>query len=99
VGGKYNGDNGFDHVFQNPDMTVTILVDSKQIVNGKVVLSNGAGGYQQLTEAWIDEVLEQLDPNSPAAAAIINARANGTLVKAVAGVERNTQSLTILRVQ
>jgi filamentous hemagglutinin len=98
-GGKYGSNNGFDHVFQNADRTVTILMDSKQISNGTISLSNGAGGAQQLSDVWIDNVLGNLDPSSPAAKAIKLAQDNGTLIKGVAGIDRNTGALTLVRVK
>ncbi|HEZ2160128.1 TPA: DUF637 domain-containing protein, partial [Neisseria meningitidis] len=45
-GGKYGGNNGFDHVWQAADGSVVLIVESKQIRNGTVQLNpNGAGGY------------------------------------------------------
>jgi hypothetical protein len=99
-GGKYGSNNGFDHVFQNPDGTVTILMDSKQIVNGSTSLSEGAGGEMQLTRPWIDNVLLNIpDKTSPAYQAVKSALDNGTLVKGVAGVDRTTGQLTIVRIK
>ena len=44
-GGKYGGNNGFDHVWQAADGSVVLIVESKQIRNGTVQLNpNGAGG-------------------------------------------------------
>ncbi|HFC6750407.1 TPA: DUF637 domain-containing protein, partial [Neisseria meningitidis] len=53
-GGKYGGNNGFDHVWQAADGSVVLIVESKQIRNGTVQLNpNGAGGYTQMSEDWI----------------------------------------------
>jgi filamentous hemagglutinin len=98
-GGKYGSNNGFDHVLQNPDGTVTILMDSKQITNGSTTLSQGAGGAMQLTDSWVKNVLGNIDQTSAAYNAIENAMANGTLVKGVAGVDRTTGQVTIVRVK
>ncbi|MCL6017385.1 DUF637 domain-containing protein, partial [Neisseria meningitidis] len=50
-GGKYGGNNGFDHVWQAADGSVVLIVESKQIRNGTVQLNpNGAGGYTQMSE-------------------------------------------------
>ncbi len=98
-GGKYGSNNGFDHVLQSPDGTVTILLDSKQIANGSAKLSVGAGKQMQLTDKWVQAVLFKLDKNSPAYKAVETARDNGTLVKGIAGVDRNTGQLTMVRVK
>jgi filamentous hemagglutinin len=90
-GGKYGGNNGFDHVFVDSSGNVTLLIDSKQINNGTFTLSpTGSGGNMQLSSAWIDSVLSKLDPTSPAYEAIEHARATGTLTTAVAGVDKST---------
>ena len=90
-GGKYGGNNGFDHVFVDSSGNVTLLIDSKQINNGAFTLSaNGAGGSMQLSDNWVDTVLSKLDPSSPAYRAVFNARNNGTLTTAVAGVDKGT---------
>ena len=90
-GGKYGGNNGFDHVFVDLSGNVTLLIDSKQINNGAFTLSpTGSGGNMQLSSGWIDSVLSKLDPTSPASEAIERARATGSLTTAVAGVDRST---------
>jgi filamentous hemagglutinin len=99
-GGKYGSNDGFDHVFQNVDGTVTILMDSKQIANGSTALSEGAGGAMQLTRPWIENVLDNIvDKTSPAYQAVRTALENGTLVKGVAGVDRATGQVAIVRVK
>ncbi|HEZ6087185.1 TPA: DUF637 domain-containing protein, partial [Neisseria meningitidis] len=73
-GGKYGGNNGFDHVWQAADGSVVLIVESKQIRNGTVQLNpNGAGGYTQMSEDWIRQVLDQLPDGSPAKAAVFKA--------------------------
>jgi filamentous hemagglutinin len=98
-GGKYGSNNGFDHVFQNADGTVTILLDSKQIVRGSTSLAEGAGGKMQLSSDWIRNVLLKVDQTSPAYQAVNAALNNGTLVKGVAGIDRMTGALTVVRVK
>nr|WP_235513426.1 hemagglutinin repeat-containing protein [Burkholderia pseudomallei] len=91
AGGKYGANNGFDHVLEDASGNVTLLIDSKQITNGSFSLSaNGAGGNMQLSNGWIDSVLNRLDSTSPAYQAIEQARATGKLITAVAGVDRST---------
>ena len=65
-GGKYGGNNGFDHVWQAADGSVVLIVESKQIRNGTVQLNpNGAGGYTQMSEDWIRQVITNLPDNHP----------------------------------
>jgi filamentous hemagglutinin len=90
-GGKYGGNNGFDHVFVDSSGNVTLLIDSKQINNGAFTLSpDAAGGNMQLSDGWIRTVLRKLDPTSPSYKAVWSAWNNGTLTTAVAGVDRAT---------
>lgn len=98
-GGKYGSNNGFDHVFQSPDGTVTILMDSKQMNDGVIKLSAGAGGAIQMSDAWVANVLRNLDQNSAAYKAVKTALDDGTLVKGVAAVDKATGAVTIVRVQ
>ncbi|HEZ4260541.1 TPA: DUF637 domain-containing protein, partial [Neisseria meningitidis] len=99
-GGKYGGNNGFDHVWQAADGSVVLIVESKQIRNGTVQLNpNGAGGYTQMSEDWIRQVLDQLPDGSPAKAAVFKANKNGTLKTAIAGVDRQTGKAVILSVK
>jgi filamentous hemagglutinin len=97
-GGKYGSNNGFDHVFENADGSVTIVLDSKQVNNGAAKLSEGAGGQLQLTDAWVQAVLDRLDANSPAHIAVSRALQDGTLTKGVAGVDKSTGKLVIVRI-
>ncbi|WP_211468421.1 hypothetical protein, partial [Collimonas silvisoli] len=99
-GGKYGSNNGFDHVLQNSDGTVTILIDSKQMTNGTFKLSQeGAGNAMQMSDEWVQNVLLRIDPTSPAFKAVDMARKNGTLVKGVAGVDRANGQVTIVRIK
>lgn len=99
-GGKYGGNNGFDHVWQAADGSVVLIVESKQIRNGTVQLNpNGAGGYTQMSREWIKQVLDQLPDGSPAKAAVFKANKNGKLKTAIAGVDRQTGKAVILSVK
>jgi filamentous hemagglutinin len=99
-GGKYGGgsNNGFDHVLQSADGTVTILLDSKQFTNGATKLSESNAG-QQLSDAWVRSVLGNLDKTSDAYQAVLAALNSGTLVKGVAGVDKATGTLKVIRMQ
>ena len=99
-GGKYGSNNGFDHVFQNTDGSVTILLDSKQMTEAGAKLSPAAAGKTvQMSDEWVEKVLDNLVATSPAAIAIEKALRNGTLVKGVAAIDKSSGKLIILRVQ
>ncbi|WP_050893056.1 DUF637 domain-containing protein [Neisseria meningitidis] len=99
-GGKYGGNNGFDHVWQAADGSVVLIVESKQIRNGTVQLNpNGAGGYTQMSEDWIKQVANSLPDGSPAKAAVFKAEREGKLKTAIAGVDRQTGKAVILSVK
>ncbi|WP_163014732.1 DUF637 domain-containing protein [Pseudomonas viridiflava] len=99
-GGKYGSNNGFDHVFVSQDGKVTLLLESKQVKNGTIQLTgNAAGGYVQMSDDWVDSVLNRLDPNSAAYRAVFTAKSNGTLVKGVAGVDRETGNVLMARLE
>ncbi|HGT4318570.1 TPA: DUF637 domain-containing protein, partial [Neisseria meningitidis] len=96
-GGKYGGNNGFDHVWQAADGSVVLIVESKQIRNGTVQLNpNGAGGYTQMSREWIKQVVKSLPDGSPAKAVVLKANQNGKLKTAIAGVDRQTGKAVIL---
>ena len=97
-GGKYGGgsNNGFDQVVQSADGSVTIIMDSKQIdASGGVQMGSAFDGQNQLSSSWIDGVLDNLPENSPARLAIVQAKANGTLKTAVAGLDKSTGNIFI----
>ncbi|WP_195155249.1 DUF637 domain-containing protein, partial [Neisseria meningitidis] len=99
-GGKYGGNNGFDHVWQAADGSVVLIVESKQIRNGTVQLNpNGAGGYTQMSREWIKQVVKSLPDGSPAKAVVLKANQNGKLKTAIAGVDRQTGKAVILPVK
>nr|WP_241487460.1 DUF637 domain-containing protein [Neisseria meningitidis] len=99
-GGKYGGNNGFDHVWQAADGSVVLIVESKQIRNGTVQLNpNGAGGYTQMSREWIKQVVKSLPDGSPAKAAVFKAEREGKLKTAIAGVDRQTGKAVILPVK
>ena len=98
-GGKYGGNKGFDHVWVTRDGSVVVIVESKQIKNGTVQLnSKGAGGFTQMSEPWIVQVLNSLPNNDPAKKIILEAYNSQKLKTAVAGVDRQTGKAVILPV-
>ncbi len=96
-GGKYGGNNGFDHVYLNKDGQIVIL-ESKQL-NGGFALTQGADWVVQMSNAWVSKVLESLDKSSKAYAAVLESVDKGTLIKGVAGVDRKTGKLVIARLK
>ena len=98
-GGKYGGNKGFDHVWVTRDGSVVVIVESKQIKNGTVQLnSKGAGGFTQMSEPWIRQVINSLPDNDPTKKIIQEADFSGKLKTAVAGVDRQTGKAVILPV-
>jgi filamentous hemagglutinin len=96
-GGKYGSNNGFDHVYVGPDGSVIVL-DSKQI-DGGFSLSTAADGIVQMSDKWIYKVLDSLDKGSDAYNAVSKSIENGSLIKGVAGVDRSTGQLIIVKVK
>ncbi|RMX07843.1 hypothetical protein D8I35_01570 [Corticibacter populi] len=78
---------------------MTMVIDSKQLAkNGSTNLDpNAAGGFVQLSDESLDVVLLRLK-QTPAANAIYAARAEGTLLKAVAYVDKNNNALKIVKI-
>jgi len=109
-GTKYGSNNGLDHVVQYVDpqtgKTMTMVIDSKQLaINGTTNLSSTAAGsaelgknVMQLSDESLDVVRRNLGPSSPAGQAIFDAQQSGTLVKAVAYVDKGTGQLKIVPV-
>lgn len=103
TGGKYGSNNGYDHVviFKDTDgkIYLTMTVDSKQLNSKGVKLDpKAAGGNMQMSDDWDDEVLGRLGKNSEASQAIRAAKENGTLVKGVAYVDKNSKTLKLVRI-
>ena len=102
-GGKYGSNNGYDHVvvFKDEDgkTYLTMTVDSKQLNSKGVKLDpKAAGGNMQMSDVWDQAVLAKLDKNSEARKAIEAAKANGSLVKGVAYVDKNSKKLKLVRI-
>ncbi len=102
-GGKYGSNNGYDHVIIFKDAqgntSLTMIVDSKQLGQKGVKLDpNAAGGKMQMSGQWDQVVLNKLNPNSEAYKAIDSAKANGTLVKGIAYVDKSTEKLMLVRI-
>jgi len=99
-GGKYGANNGFDHVWQAADGSVVLIVESKQIRNGTVQLNpNGAGGYTQMSEDWIRQVITNLPDNHPTKNILREAVRSGKIKTAVTGVDRQTGKAVIIPVK
>jgi len=96
-GTKVGSNNGFDHVLQDPEGLITVIIDSKQIYNGSIQLGISRGGVQ-LSDDWIRDVLARLE-NGPAKAAVQKALNDGTLKIAVAGVNKKTGELLIVNIE
>ena len=102
---KYRGNNGLDHLVQYTDAqtgkTMTMVIDSKQLAkNGTVNLdSKAAGGVMQLSDDSLRTVSSKLSDALPAKQTILNAIEDGTLIKAVAYVDKTTGELKIVRVE
>jgi filamentous hemagglutinin len=103
-GTKYSGEKGLDHVIQFVDpadgVTKTMVIDSKQLArSGSTNLDpEAAGGTMQLSDSSIRTVLSRLADDSPAKDAIEKALKSGTLVKAVAYLDKVSGELRIVRV-
>ena len=96
-GGKYGGNKGFDQVIQGPDGSIIIL-DSKQMNNGAFKLGTAYDGKVQLSDSWVQSVLGKLDPASEAYQVVSNALRNEILITGVAGVNKTTGELILLKV-
>ena len=105
-GGRYYSDQrrGFDIVLGGPKGS-TLIIESKQPrADGGTQLSSGARNHIQLTDDWINAVNGNIyrynNENYPqASTAIMNARNNGNLYKAVSVFDRNTGKLIIIPVE
>ncbi|AYR22686.1 hemagglutinin repeat-containing protein [Herbaspirillum rubrisubalbicans] len=98
-GGKYGSNNGLDHVFQSADGKTIYILDSKQMTDGSLSLSKGAGDAIQLTTRWVENVLNRIDKSSPAYQAVKDAMTEGSLVKGVIGLDKTTGQLMMVRVR
>ena len=77
-GGKYGSNNGFDHILLGKDGSI-VIIDSKQLRNGAVQVSNkAAGNSNQLSRDWIRKVVGQL-PDKNVARQINNSLEKETL--------------------
>jgi hypothetical protein len=79
--------------------TMTMVIDSKQLaINGTTSLDpKAAGGVMQLSDESLRTVVGRLD-GTPAGKAVESALDSGTLVKAVAYVDKKTGELKIVPV-
>jgi filamentous hemagglutinin len=103
-GTNYAGNKGLDHVvqFTDPDTgkLMTLIIDSKQLAkNGTTGLNpEAAGGLMQLSDGSLTAMLPKLG-STPASNAIDQAMLAGTLLKAVAFIDRTTGELKIIPVK
>ncbi len=105
-GGRYYSDQrrDFDIVLGGPEGS-TLIIESKQPrADGGTLLKAGAGGNIQLTDDWINAVNTNIHKYNKgsypqASTAIMNARTNGNLYKAVSVFDRNTGKLIIIPVE
>ncbi|BFU60562.1 hemagglutinin repeat-containing protein [Rodentibacter abscessus] len=103
-GGKYGNNNGFDHVLLGKDGTV-VIIDSKQIRNGRVQLSNKGASFggektTQLSENWINAVSNQLPDGDPIKIAITNAYYNNKPIRTIiTGVDRSDSTIKLIPVK
>lgn len=82
----------------NRNVNVTLQLDSKQLNSKGVTLDpKAAGGNMQLSPDWDQVVISKLPDNSPARLAIEAAEKNGTLIKGVAYIEKETGTLNLTR--
>ncbi|WP_429945934.1 DUF637 domain-containing protein [Bibersteinia trehalosi] len=100
AGGKYKGNQGFDHVLQGKDGTV-IIIDSKQLRKdgGVQVSNNGLKNTNQLSEQWIKNVTRELNPNDPAKGLLNVAIDNKKVKTLVAGVDKTSGEIKLIPVQ
>ena len=96
--GKYGANNGFDVVAVDAAGNC-YLFDAKQMSSGAIALGQGAGGYTQLSQGWVQSVLSNLPANSSAANAVQSALNNNSLVTAVSAVDRNSGNLVLSQYQ
>lgn len=78
---------------------MTMVIDSKQLaINGTTSLDpKAAGGLMQLSDDSLKVIADRLG-SSPAGNAVLDAMNDGTLVKAVAYVDKSTGQLKIVPV-
>lgn len=103
LGAKYGSNNGFDHVLiKKMDDGSVMILDSKQMDNFTTTLGKGAGGEVQLSNGWIDAVIDNLEKagkGSEAIAAIKAARLDGKLTTAVIAVDKATKKIIAIPVK
>ena len=101
-GTKYGGNNGLDHVVQFVDpadgVLKTMVIDSKQLAkNGTASLDpKAAGGVMQLSDDSLRAVISRLG-ETPASVVVEKALDSGTLVKAIAYIDKSTGELKFVR--
>ena len=106
--GKYRYNNGFDVVARNKMTGEVWILESKQIENavrlpvGAIngLSDNGAGGYRQLSQDWINEIVNnKLDRNNIARQIVEKAIKENNLNTGITGINRKTGELIIMPVK
>ncbi|MDO4640007.1 MAG: hypothetical protein Q4A77_09145, partial [Leptotrichia hongkongensis] len=106
--GKYRYNNGFDVVARNKMTGEVWILESKQIENavrlpvGAIngLSDNGAGGYRQLSQDWINEIVNnKLDRNNIARKIVEKAIKENNLNTGITGINRKTGELIIMPVK
>ena len=106
--GKYRYNNGFDVVARNKMTGEVWILESKQIENAvrlpvgaiKGLSDNGAGGYRQLSQDWINEIVNnKLDRNNIARQIVEKAIKENNLNTGITGINRKTGELIIMLVK
>ena len=106
--GKYRYNNGFDVVARNKMTGEVWILESKQIENavrlpvGAIngLSDNGAGGYRQLSQDWINEIVNnKFDRNNIARQIVEKAIKENNLNTGITGINRKTGELIIMPVK
>ncbi|MDG6894669.1 hypothetical protein [Volucribacter amazonae] len=96
--GKYGSNNGFDHVLMGKDGTI-IIIDSKQLRNGAIQVSNNAAGNSnQLSRKWIANVAGKL-PNEDIKKQILQSLDENKMKTIVAGVDKRDGTIKLIPVK
>ncbi|TCK01874.1 hypothetical protein EV694_0508 [Volucribacter psittacicida] len=98
--GKYRGNNGFDHVLVGKDGSI-VIIDSKQLRNGAIQVSNNAAGNSnQLSPEWISVVAGKLAKQDNEMSKQIQQSLKANKVKTiVAGVDKRDGTIKLIPVK
>jgi len=98
--GKYDSNNGFDHVIKDEKTGEVWILESKQLSNkGTVNLSNkGVGGTRQLSSEWVKGVMDKLGEEHPTVKLIKEADKQKKLRTGITVIDKDTGELKIVPV-